>query len=248
MSRFVSILLVLLCAQAAVEGARATPRDEDLFIRPIDQRITLFANADGGSSLFLSGGSKQALIGPLDRPGFLTLESTGIGLTRERIRFGDTSLRIDRFTHQGSMLGGYQTMLGPLYLAAYVGPEIEHQQVAYEGRFARFSQPRLGAKGQFELWWNPTPDTLVTTTLVASSARSSLWARASAGLRLWDKAYIGPELTVYTTPTYRETKIGAHVTGAAIGIVNLRISGGVMTDDGRRTVSPYGSLSMWIRL
>lgn len=250
-SRLASItlcLLIVLGGGWAVTGALATPRDEDLFIRPIDQRWTLFASADIGSSVFLAGGSKQALVGPLDRPGFLLLESTGIGLTRERARFGDAILPVDRFTHQASMLGGYQTMLGPLYLAAYAGPELQHQQIAYDGRFSRLSQPRLGLRGQFELWYNPTPDTLATATLVASSAATSFWGRASTGIRLFANAYIGPEVTFYATPTYREARIGGHLTGAAIGIVNLRLSGGIMTSDGRRSAFPYIGFSAWMRL
>lgn len=241
-------LLVFLGAGWAVTGALATPRDEDLFIRPIDQRWTLFASADLGSSVFLAGGSKQALVGPLDRPGFLVMESSGIGLTRERARLGGMALPIDRFTHQASMLGGYQTMIGPLYLAAYAGPELQHEQVAYDGRFSRLSQPRFGLRGQFELWYNPTPDTLVTTTLVASSAATSFWGRASTGIKLFANAYVGPEVTVYVTPTYREARIGGHLTGAAIGIVNLRLSAGMMTGDNRRSLSPYAGLSAWIRL
>lgn len=249
--RFVSIIVRLLGFALAVltaGGVRATPRDEDLFIRPIDQHWVLFGSADVGHSIFLSGGSKQALVGPLDRPGFLALETTGIGLTRERLRLGDQPLTVERFVHQASVLGGYQTMLGPLYLAAYAGPELQQEQLAYDGRFARFSQPRLGVRGQFELWYNPTPDTLLTTTVVAGSARGSVWARASAGIQVWSKSYVGPEVTIYATPTYRETRYGLHLTGPSIGIVNLRLSGGVMTDDGRRTVSPYAGLSAWIRL
>jgi hypothetical protein len=248
--RFVSITLLLALAVLACAASRAgaTPRDEELFKRPIEDRAVLFGSVEIGRSIFVSGGSKQALIGPLDRPGLLALESSGIGLTRERIRVGDVVVPIQRFVHQGSVLAGYQTMHGPLYVAAYAGPELDHEQVAYEGRFARFSQPRLGARGQAEVWWNPTPDTLLTTTVVVSSARSSLWARASGGIRVWGRAFVGPEIVAYTTPTYRETRYGAHLTGLAVGIVNLRLSGGVMTDDGRRTVSPYAGVSAWIRL
>lgn len=249
MSRIVSILLLLAgAALAAAGGAWAGPRDEDLFIRPIDQHWVLFASADAGSSVFLSGGSKQSLVGPLDRPGFLSLETSGFGYTRETMRLGSLRIPVDRYTYQSSVLGGYQFMSGPLYVAAYVGPELQTQQVAYSGTFARFSQPRLGVRGQVEIWYNPTPDTLLTTTVVASSASASLWARGAAGIRLWGKAFIGPEATVYTTPTYRETRWGMHLTGPAIGIVNLRVSAGVMTDDGRRSVSPYFGLSAWMRL
>lgn len=250
MLRFASIVFLVACVALAMAGrASAGPRDdEELFIRPIDQHWVLFASADAGNSVFLSGGSKQSLIGPLDRPGFLALESSGFGYTRETLRLGSLRIPVDRYTYQSSVLGGYQHMFGPLYVAAYAGPELRTEQLAYAGSFARFSQPRLGVRGQIEVWYNPTPDTLLTTTVVASSASSSIWARVATGIKVWDKIFVGPEATVYTTPTYRESRWGVHLTGPTIGILNLRISGGVMTDDGRRSASPYMGLSAWMRL
>ena len=248
MLRFVSILLSVCCAATVASATAALARDEDLFIRPIDQHWVLFGSVDAGSSVFVSGGSKQALVGPLDRQGFLVMESTGIGLTRETVRLGDLRIPAQRLTHQGAVLAGYQHMFGPLYVAAYLGPELQHEQIAYRGEFSRFSKPRLGVRGQLEIWWHPTADTLLTTVVVAGSTRESSYARASAGMRLFAQTFVGPEITVYSTPTYRETRYGLHVTGPKLGIVNLRLSGGVMTDDGRRNVTPYMGVTAWMRL
>ncbi len=251
MSRSVSLRVnVLAACLAACSGvlAHASPRDEDLFIRPEDQHTVIFGSLDAGRSVFASGGAKQTLTGPLDRPGFVAMETTGFGLTRESIKVEGAKVPVVRFVHETSALLGHQWTLGPVYIAAYAGPEIHQQQVAVDGRVSRFSRPRLGARGQVEVWAHPTPETLLTGTLVAGSVRSSVWARASAGWRLSDKAYLGPEVTVYATPTYSEVRWGAHVTGVALGIVNLRLSGGWMHDDAHRHGSPYAGLSAWIRL
>lgn len=238
-----------LSALAIALGATtAAAKDEDLFLRPEDHRFVLFAGMDGGRSFFLNGGSKQALTGSLDRPGLLGLELTGIGLTHERVEIDGRSVAIRRFTHQTSASLGWQTMIGPLYLAAYAGPELFQEQIAYRGRFTNFSKPRLGGRVQAELWAHPSPDTLVTGTVIVSSASESIWARASAGIRAFPKAYIGPEVTFYTTPTYRETRWGGHVTGLALGLVTLRLSAGWMMEDGRRSLSPYAAISAWMRL
>jgi hypothetical protein len=95
---------------------------------------------------------------------------------------------------------------------------------------------------------DPTPDTLLTATAVAGTTRRSVWARAAAGLRLWRDLYVGPELTIYTTDTYRETKIGAHVTGLQLGILNFRVSGGIQNQDSAHNPSVYFALTSWIRL
>lgn len=88
----------------------------------------------------------------------------------------------------------------------------------------------------------------MTGTLIAGSTRSSLWGRFSAGIRIAGTAFLGPEVTVYATPTYREVRWGAHLTGLALSVVTLRLSAGWMEDDAHRRGSPYVGLSAWIRL
>lgn len=231
----------------AASADRARARDEDLFVRPEDQRVVFFGSLDAGRSTFVSGGLKQTLTGPLDRPGFVAMEQVGFGVTRERFERGGASASVMRYSTDGSATFGYQ-WTSPFYLAALVGPEVKSEQLTLAGRFERVSKPRIGARAQVELWANPTPDTLLTGTLVAGSARTSVWARVSAGYRLFGKVFVGPEATIYTTPTYSELRWGGHVTGLSLGILQLRVSGGVTHDDGRRGVSPYAGISAWLRL
>jgi hypothetical protein len=232
-------------------GAGASPaaaRDENLFIRPEDQRTVLFGSLDAGRSVFMSGGAKQSLVGSLDRSGFMALEVTGFGLTQERLRTDGGDLPVLRFTHQTAVTPGYQWNLGALHLGAYAGPELHQEQVTYGGRALRFSKPRLGIRGQVDLWAHPSADTLVTGTLISGSTRASLWGRASAGLRVTDGLFAGPEVTFYVTPTYSEVRWGAHVTGLRLWILTFRASAGWMQDDAHRRGSPYLGLSVWMRL
>lgn len=87
--RYVSLFRSVLAQSAALLLASpatfAQTLDEDLFIRPEDQRTVLFGSIDGGRSVFVSAGSKQALSGSLDRTGFVAMETAGSGLTRERL-------------------------------------------------------------------------------------------------------------------------------------------------------------------
>lgn len=244
-------LLLAGCAASALSvaaPAAASPRDEDLFVRPEDQHTILFGSLDAGRSSFVSGGAKQTLTGPLDRSGFVLMETDGVGLTRERVRTEAGSIAVDRFKHQASLAAGYQWALGPVYAAAFVGPSLYQEQLAYDGRFRRFSQPRAGAQVQAEFWANPTAETMLAGTIIAETTRTSVWSRAAAGVKVFGTAFVGPEVTVYATPTYRETRWGAHVTGLSLGVVTLRLSAGWMTDDAHRQGSPYAGLSAWVRL
>jgi hypothetical protein len=175
------------------------------------------------------------------------METTGFGLTRERFR-GAVELPATRFTTQTSVLVGHQWNQNGLFVAAFIGPEIHHEQLTIAGRVYRFSQPRYGVRGQFELWANPTENTLLTATVVPSTAQGSLWARASAGMRMVGKLFAGPEVAAYATEGYREFKIGAHLTGLQFGLVQGRVSAGWMTTDEKRPGAPYVGLAAWIRI
>jgi len=240
------ILLALTAFAGALPGLAAS-WDEDLFLRPEDLRTVLFGSLDAGRSVFVSAGAKQSLTGPLDRPGFLALETSGYGVNPERFRQGPFSLPASRMTQENALLAGFQ-WTRDVYLAIFAGPEVSHQQLTVASRVYRWSQPRIGLRGQAELWWNASPDVAVMGSTTGSTARGSLWARAAAGYLVAGAAYLGPELTVYTAPRYLELRYGAHLTGYRLGILNLRLSGGVLQADDRRGVSPYLGLSGWIRM
>lgn len=143
---------------------------------------------------------------------------------------------------------GYQASANGLYAAFYLGPEVTHEQVTVGDTVLRWSKPRTGARGQVEIWAHPTQDGLFTATFVGSTTQASLWGRVSGGWRVWGKAFFGPEAGFYVTDTYREARLGAHLTSAAIGIVHLRLSAGwQVADDGRRG-TPYLGLAAWVRL
>ena len=228
--------------------AGAQSRDEELFIRPEDQRHLIFGSLEVGRSVFASGGFKQSLTGSPDRTGFVAVESGGAGITRERVRLGEESFPATRLTTHSNLLGGHQWSLPGLFVTALAGFETQHEQLTVDGRVLRFSKPRYGVRAEGEIWSNPTDATLLTASTVLSSARGSLWARGSAGVKLGPSIFVGPEVATYVTDTYREWRVGAHLTGLRAGILQGRLSAGWATSDDRRPGSPYMGATAWFRL
>ncbi len=60
--------------------------------------------------------------------------------------------------------------------------------------------------------------------------------------------YFGPEASVYATDTYREWRLGAHVTGVTLGRFNLRLSGGWRGEEETGDRGAYVGLSAHIRM
>lgn len=160
--------MTMAFAVASADIVLAQTPDESLFLRRDDLRIVPFASIDVGRSIFVSAGLKQSLTGPLDRQGYVAMETLGYGLTRER---GDSGAAASLYRHtlQTSSLVGYQFSTHGVFLSAFIGPELTWEQVTDDGLVDRWSQPRLGARVQGELWAHPTTDTLLTASVVAGT-------------------------------------------------------------------------------
>ena len=227
---------VALGATAAGGAARA----EDDAVRTI-----LFGSLDAGRSTFVTAGAKLA-VDRADRDGIVALASLGGGYRFERgpVGMALNAPTITRTTWIASAVAGYQIVRGWGAVAAFVGPEASVQ--ALSGGSAAGALPvRYGLRLHGEAWIRPTDATLATGTLILGSTRTSAYARASWGYRLWG-AYLGPEATLYADATgYRKWGVGLHATDFALGRVGLRVSIGCEGETGRRGLGAYGALAAW---
>jgi Cellulose biosynthesis protein BcsS len=228
--------LVLLCAANAV-AAEDAPKTEP--------RTVLFGSLDVGSSGFLNLGLKRSLTGSLDQSGPIVMGILGGGGSPESTEHRATGALRFRPTVQANALFGYQWIVGPVTLAGLVGPELDYERGS--DPVADRSRTRAGLRGHAELWAHPTPDTLLTATLIAGSARGHVWSRLSAGYAVWDRVFIGPEASFYRTDDYREVRLGAHVTGLTWSGWNWRLSGGFMRVEDDRA-GAYVGVTGYLRM
>lgn len=209
---------------------------------PERSRTVVFGGVDWGRSGFAAVGAKRSLVGPLDQDGPALLGSLGYGGEFERPGPPGTPSAL-RHTILAGALAGYQWMLPWGAVGAFAGPEVATEVFREWGGLDRRARTRIGARAQGEVWAHPTPDTLLTTTVVLGSARRSAWGRLAVGYRLWGKVFVGPEVAAYATDTYRKEQIGVHVTGVEFGGLSLRLSGGVQRERDERRIGPYIGLS-----
>ncbi|WP_246775810.1 cellulose biosynthesis protein BcsS [Methylobacterium aquaticum] len=229
-------------------GAWADEREE--------VRTVLFGSLDAGRSTFVSAGAKVAP-GGIDRDGVVTLATLGYGLRPERDWWGDprakaeqTPPRTLRHTVQAGAVAGWQWMHDWGVAALFAGPELAFEVLDSPGT-TKLPAPRFGARVQGELWARPTEATLLTTTLIAGTARWSAWGRVSWGIRLPElgAAYLGPEAALYADRTgYRKWSLGLHATDFALARVSFRISAGWVYEEQIRRPGVYGTLTAWLPL
>ena len=198
--------------------------DEQSVARPEELRTVLFGSLDAGQSTFGTLGIKRTLSGPLDITGPVGMASLGYGRTVERLWGQPDEAHVIRHAVHASALLGYQWVRDGIVVAAFAGPEIDIEQLS-DRAVPRVRDPHAGARVHGEIWAHPTANTLLTATVIAGTARTAhLWGRASAGYALWDRVFVGPEAAVYATDTYRELRLGGHVTGLTFGALRLPLS------------------------
>jgi len=230
------------------EPSWAQAKDEHLFVSGTDLKTVLFGSLDAGRSSFITLGAKQTLSGPLDRSGFVSLAAVGYGGTPARADFETNSNVVVRPTVQASAMIGYQWTLDRVFVAGFIGPEVDAQQPVTIGEIPRLSHPRLGLRIQGELWANPTENTLLTATVVGGTARGHLWGRTAFGCQIWNDVFIGPEASLSMAETYREWRVGAHVTGLQLGRFTFGLSGGWRGEDDSPHHGAYVNILGYVRM
>lgn len=217
-------------AREGQERGEQTGEQERSRERQKDLRTVFFGSLDAGNSRFASLGVKRTLNGNLDESGPVGMLSAGLGAREERVDAVPGARRtMLRPSAEGSALLGYQWALGRVFLAGFVGPELDIGERAASS----VSTTRIGARVQGELWAHPSETTLVTAAIVTGTARGHVWGRVSAGQQAWRHVFVGPEIGLYRTETYRELRLGLHATGFEVGRLKVRLSGGWRWDDGR---------------
>lgn len=227
----ISVVLVVLVASPA--GA---------------MEIDLFSGAEmRGSSVGLSTGFKLATPAVPERPGVVVmgLVNAGAGLARAPPAQGGFWYA-PHGEVAGSLLVGAQWAVPGGTLMAAAGPGLVRRQEAEPIGAPRWLRQRIGPVALVEAWLHPRPHLLATGTLIASAPAGSLWARGAVGIAAWEGAFVGPEATISTDRSYRELRLGAHLTGVRIGALSLRLSAGAAFHERRST--PYVALVIDRRL
>ncbi|MGC5781637.1 cellulose biosynthesis protein BcsS [Methylobacterium sp. NFXW15] len=225
--------LVWLAAFALFASAIARAAAADL-------DILLFGSLDGGAESFATVGAKAGF-SSFDDSGFVALWSVGGGMRHERMFCGCGSrATFTRLSQTVSELFGYQWIIPEGAIAVYAGSETDLDALVGVAAVLR-----TGWRLQGETWLRPTEDSLFQTTVIAGTARNSLWMRAAWGYKLAG-AYLGPEGSASLNETgYRKVSFGVHATDVAVAEIRLRVAAGLQWETHRAGPRPYLGLAAW---
>jgi hypothetical protein len=206
------------------------------------------AGDDGAQFLLFSGtdlwrdgrflyGGLQWSPGGLNREGF-TLQLMGSG---GQYRYRSGALNNDWVigTEEGAnLMPGWRFKRDRLEIKIFAGLDIKNDVTSPYDPSSRLHGTAVGVRTAVNLWFEPTPTTMVAADASLTSIITGYSARAAYGWRMEDWFYLGPEAQTFACIGYSQLRFGDHLTGFKTELWEWSAAAGWSTDSDHRS-SPY---------
>ncbi len=146
-----------------------------------------------------------------------------------------------------SVLPGWRFRRGSFTITAFLGIETQHHALSPDDVTSNLRGSYVGVRGGVELWYEPTPASMLAADVSATSIGPSYSGRVAFGWRIANRLYAGPEIAGFAYDNnYRQLRIGAQITALKTGPVEWSAGFGWARDSDDRT-GAYGRLGLLMR-
>lgn len=235
-----TLALVVACAISMTIGMSARAADwytgvpTDGPPLPKAPRATIDVALDGTTQAAFSA----AVIGtiapftPLDRSGF-RLRASGIVGTYS---YDSTTVgKVNGNLIGGAFLMGYEWVFKRATVALYAGADVVNTTISPDDPNNQAKGTSMGLKLATDFYVTPTNQTMIAGVFSYSTNFNSYYSRLKFGMAFADRIFVGPEIGALGDNFFQQWRIGGHVTGvrmgmmqfgAALGFLNDRVRGG----------------------
>ena len=181
------------------------------------------AGDDGAQFLFFTGGdiwrngdfAYGGLLwsaNGLDREGFTLKTVMSGGLYRYNSgALGNVDVIGREFVAQ--VLPGWRFKRDRLEVKVFAGLDLESHRLVPDDPTSRLRGGDVGARAAIDIWYEPTPDTMLAADGSISTIVTNYSARIAYGWRVLDRFYLGPEAQTFACEGYEQVRLGVHLTG-----------------------------------
>ncbi|MDR6303679.1 hypothetical protein GGQ85_001373 [Nitrobacter vulgaris] len=238
-----ALLVWAAVGRSMAQPAVTPPLTDNLSGGSRPERFLFFSGIDLWSNgLAGYNGMLLAPKGDLNNDGFLVR----LFMSDNLERYDTATQRFTTNIFRASALPGWRTKRGDLEIRVFAGPTLEIRGVKPDVQTGKLSGSRFGGQLASELWWEPTPAMMVAASGAITTIYSVYSARAAAGWRLFDRFWIGPEVSVSTDRFSTQYRIGTHLTGFKTGMLEWSVGAGLVEDSFDRS-GIYGRVSALLR-
>jgi hypothetical protein len=209
-----------------------------------DARTILFSGRDIWSNGAFAYGGLLFAPGGLEEDGFLLKILLSGGLYRYAAENlgGERVVGAEWLTQ---VLPGWRIKRGDAEFKFFMGPEIQKHRLWPDDPANRLRGNSFGLRMAAEMWYEPTPTTMVAIDVSLSSIATSNSARGAYGWRVFEDmlggVYVGPEVQYFGSDGYRHLRLGAHITSIKTEDIEWSAAAGWARDSERRA-------SLYVRL
>jgi hypothetical protein len=234
----VTVAAFVLCVFVLVRAASAN-EDEDA-------HAILFSGRDIWRNGAFAYGGLIFAPGGLDQDGLLLKILLSGGLYRYDARnLGGE--RVIGAEWVAQVLPGWRIKRGDAEFKFFAGPDIEKHRLWPDDPDNKLRGNSFGLRMAAELWYEPTPTTMVAADISLSSIATSNSARIAYGWRVLEEMlgglYVGPEIQYFGSDGYRHLRLGAHITTMKTADLEWSAAAGWARDSDGRS-SPYLRLNV----
>jgi hypothetical protein len=160
-------------------------------------------------------------------------------------RYGSGGTDVTGRQLMAAALPGWHWRREGFELTVFAGLDVQDHRFSPDDPGNRLRGTHGGARGGFDVWYEPFRDGMVTASASLSTVGSGYWTRAAAGWRVFGM-WLGPELHACGDDTYRQFRVGAHVTSLHFLGYEWSAGAGWVTDTDRRD-GVYGRVGLLFR-
>ena len=203
------------------------------------ERYLLFAGVDlwraGG---FVHGGLLWSP-GGVQREGFTFKVLTGGGVYRYQSGRGE----IKGNSGLVSAMPGWRFKTDGLEITAVAGVDLQMHRLRPDDPGNAMRGTHIGARGGFDLWYEPSAWMMVAASASVSSIGPDYWTRIATGWRVFDRVWVGPEALALGGSNYQNWRVGLHATSFKTGPLEWSAGLGYVRDSDHRN-GLYGRIGI----
>ena len=140
-----------------------------------------------------------------------------------------------------AFLAGWKWVGNRTSVELFAGPELRSDTLNKYDPGNTGSKTSAGFATNIDVYANPTPYTMAFGQLSYSTVRRAYLAHIKFGIAVAKNVFVGPEALLLGDDLYRQWRVGVHITGVALGPIQLGASAGYL-HDATRGAGEYGAL------
>lgn len=178
----------------------------------------------------------------LEQGGFALKAISGTG----RYSYFSAPLEITGRNFMVALMPGWHVTLGRSEVTFFVGLDAQRHRLTPHDPANLVRGTHLGLRAEIDYWSEPVTGMMLNGSAAATTINGGYWTRAALGWRLFDWAWIGPEVAALGDASYRQARVGAHVTGFRTGPLEWSAGLGFVEDSDNRS-GAYGRIGLLAR-